>query len=194
MGGIIGGVQARTDGLNFWNGKLELQTSLKIPYEYPNGVSVNSGFDIDNNKTIRFQQPTYQKNTPAGRTIKTSNPNLIVKCKIAEANWPRGSGTYSVYYGIDTKTNTVRYIGITKRKPISRFAEHAASGTNRALLRFHKIEVSGNFSHYQARLLEQTLINFYGLEKNGGQLFNKINSISSQKWSNLSLSIEEIQW
>ena len=97
-------------------------------------------------------------------------------------------------YGIDTKTNAVRYIGITKRKPISRFAEHAAYDTNRALLRFHKIEVAGNFSHYQARLLEQTLINFYGLEKNGGQLFNKINSISSQKWSNLSLSIEDIQW
>ena len=97
-------------------------------------------------------------------------------------------------YGIDTKTNAVRYIGITKREPVSRFAEHAASGTNRALLRFQIIKVSWNFSHYQARLLEQTLINYYGLEKNGGQLFNKINSISSQKWSNLSLSIEDIQW
>ena len=97
-------------------------------------------------------------------------------------------------YGIDTKTNTVRYIGITKREPVSRFAEHVASGTNRAILRFQIIKVSGNFSHYQARLLEQTLINYYGLEKNGGQLFNKINSISSQKWSNLSLSIEDIQW
>lgn len=92
------------------------------------------------------------------------------------------------------KQNTVRYVGLTKREPVSRFAEPVASGTNRALLRFQIIKVSGNFSHYQARLLEQTLINFYGLEKNGGQLLNKINSISAQKWSNLSLSIEEIQW
>ncbi|WP_181302054.1 hypothetical protein [Rhodanobacter sp. PCA2] len=34
----------------------------------------------------------------------------------------------------------------------------------------------------QARVMEQTLINQYGLEKNGGQLLNKINSISPKYW------------
>ncbi len=34
----------------------------------------------------------------------------------------------------------------------------------------------------QARILEQKLINKYGLGKKGGQLFNKINSISPKYW------------
>ena len=30
--------------------------------------------------------------------------------------------------------------------------------------------------------MEQLIINEYGLQKNGGQLYNKINSISPSKW------------
>jgi hypothetical protein len=33
-----------------------------------------------------------------------------------------------------------------------------------------------------ARILEQNLINKFGLERDGGQLFNKINSISEKNW------------
>lgn len=38
-----------------------------------------------------------------------------------------------------------------------------------------------NLSRADARAVEQTLINYYGLDKNGGDLLNKINSISSTK-------------
>jgi hypothetical protein len=34
----------------------------------------------------------------------------------------------------------------------------------------------------QARVMEQTFINQYGLGKNGGQLLNKMNSIAPKYW------------
>lgn len=34
----------------------------------------------------------------------------------------------------------------------------------------------------QARTMEQNLINKFGLQKNGGQLYNKIKSISPKFW------------
>jgi len=34
----------------------------------------------------------------------------------------------------------------------------------------------------QARIMEQNLINKYGMIKNGGSLYNKINSISPKYW------------
>jgi len=90
-------------------------------------------------------------------------------------------GTNTVYRGLDA-AGKVRYVGITKRTPTVRFAEHLGSGTNKALLRYEANPGASNLSRTGARVFEQRLINQYGLGKNGGQLFNEINSISPSRW------------
>ena len=90
-------------------------------------------------------------------------------------------GTNTVYRGLDA-AGKVKYVGITNRAPAIRFGEHLGSGTNKALLRFEAIPGASNLSRTGARVWEQGLINQYGLGKNGGQLFNRINSISPTKW------------
>ncbi|MCQ2094784.1 MAG: hypothetical protein MJY81_07315 [Bacteroidaceae bacterium] len=40
----------------------------------------------------------------------------------------------------------------------------------------------GHLTARQARIMEQALINKYGMQKNDGALLNKINSISPKKW------------
>jgi len=87
--------------------------------------------------------------------------------------------TYSVYQGFD-ENGDVRYVGITKRNPQVRFNEHLKSSSNRSELDY-AIKAKG-LSKHQARTMEQLIINKYGLQKNGGQLYNKINSISPSKW------------
>ena len=93
------------------------------------------------------------------------------------------TGAYSVYQGLDASGN-IRYAGITSRNPAARFAEHAAAGGERGLLDFRA--VSSGLTKAEARVMEQNLINQWGLQKNGGQLLNKINSISPSKWGNYS--------
>ncbi len=96
------------------------------------------------------------------------------------------TGTYSVYVGRDND-NVIRYVGITKRDPQVRFNEHLMSGSERSGLNYRKINGTGNLSLEEARIMEQNYINLYGLQKNGGDLYNKINSISPQKWSNFGI-------
>ena len=43
------------------------------------------------------------------------------------------------------------------------------------------------FGEMNARFWEQTEINQFGLQKNGGQLFNKINSIDPKKWNKFNI-------
>lgn len=91
------------------------------------------------------------------------------------------TGAYSVYHGFDA-AGDVRYVGITGREPAIRFAEHAHSGTARATLDYKVVKGVVNLTNEKARILEQTLINQYGLGKNGGLLFNRINSIAPKYW------------
>ncbi|MFZ4796423.1 MAG: hypothetical protein ACOYMA_02955 [Bacteroidia bacterium] len=60
--------------------------------------------------------------------------------------------------------------------------EHRNSGTNRSELNFDIFDDAVNLSKDAARVYEQNLINKYGLGTKGGQLFNKINSISEKNW------------
>ncbi|MEO1254863.1 MAG: hypothetical protein AAFY41_08265, partial [Bacteroidota bacterium] len=90
-------------------------------------------------------------------------------------------GTNVVYQGFDA-AGDVRYVGITSREPGVRFAEHLNSGTSKSLLRYRVVEGATGLSRSGARVFEQRLINQFGLQRNGGQLFNKINSISPKKW------------
>jgi hypothetical protein len=88
-------------------------------------------------------------------------------------------GAYSVYKGVDAAKN-LRYVGITGRAPAVRFAEHAASGTARSGL-YYETRATG-LTKTAARVMEQNYINSYGLQKNGGALLNKINSIAPNNW------------
>jgi hypothetical protein len=90
-----------------------------------------------------------------------------------------GTGQYCVYQLIDPETGTVKYVGITKQDLIKRYMQHIYKYPERALLQPRMIKSFGNtLTSQQARAIEQVLIDMYGLEKNGGQLINKINSIA----------------
>lgn len=49
------------------------------------------------------------------------------------------------------------------------------------LLDYYSIE--NGLTKEQARIMEQNLINKYGIIRNGGKLYNKINSISPKYWN-----------
>ncbi|MFR0827867.1 hypothetical protein, partial [Bacteroides intestinalis] len=108
--------------------------------------------------------------------------SLLGKSGAKAATQGISAGTNVVYEGRDA-LGIVRYVGITERDPIVRFAEHLNSGTARATLKYSVVSGAQNLTRIQARVWEQTLINTYGLGKNGGLLFNSINSISPKYWS-----------
>lgn len=98
------------------------------------------------------------------------------------SNFVNQKALYSVYNGVD-EFGKIRYVGITSREPQLRFAEHLESfGTGKDLLQYSVIKNASNLTRSEARIMEQNLINRYGLGKNGGILLNKINSISPKKW------------
>lgn len=83
-------------------------------------------------------------------------------------------GSYSVYGGYDD-AGVMRYVGRTGRDPAIRWAEHGrAIGSGRENLQYNTIQTGA--SAWGAHYTEQSYINTYGLQKNGGQLLNKINS------------------
>lgn len=111
------------------------------------------------------------------------DPNDVVRETLSNPKTPAGEGTNSVYVGRDEHGN-VRYVGITDRNPSDRFAEHLNSGTNRSGLHYQTLDGTGHLSRTQARIIEQKLINAYGMKQYGGVLYNKVNSIRPGKlWS-----------
>lgn len=109
-------------------------------------------------------------------TTPQVDPNVLTQEMLNNPKMPVGEGTNTVYVGLDGN-GVVRYVGITNREPVQRFQEHWNSGTSRENLTYHKLDGTGGLSRLQARIIEQRLINAYGMGKNGGQLYNKINSI-----------------
>ena len=116
-------------------------------------------------------------------------PSSVAKETMNSATFPVGEGTNTVYVGVDNLENPC-YVGITQRSPMNRFIEHLSSGTERAALRYYPIEGAQGLSRIQARIIEQQLINTYGLGRNAGLLFNKINSISPRYWNNWGITIK----
>jgi hypothetical protein len=117
-------------------------------------------------------------------TISGLASGMRAAYKAGENPWTGESnikGDYSVYQGTDPNMGEVKYVGITERDPQVRFDEHANSGTNRATLDYKPIE--SGLSKTQARVMEQNLINQYGMQKNGGMLYNQRNSIAPKYWN-----------
>lgn len=109
------------------------------------------------------------------------NAGLSAAATIPVAGWAATGGkfvnkAYTVYHGID-KAGVIRYIGMTRRSPAVRFAEHLKSiGTGKELLKYDIIEGAEGLTKTEAKVMEQLIINQYGLQKNGGLLPNQINS------------------
>jgi len=90
--------------------------------------------------------------------------------------------TNIVYKGVDA-SGVVRYIGITERNASLRFVEHFNSiGSGKEFLRYDIVDGATELTRINARVWEQNLINEYGLQKNGGLLINKVNSIAPKYW------------
>ena len=81
-----------------------------------------------------------------------------------------GTGVNSVYVSYTAK-QTVQYVGITNNF-LRRAAEHLATKG------ISITEILRGLSRFDARAVEQCLIEYYKLAKNGGALLNKINSIA----------------
>ena len=112
---------------------------------------------------------------------KEITPEQIVSDVLNNPLTPKGTGTNSVYLGRDNDYN-VKYVGITQRRPLERFSEHLRSKSNRSALHYKPIPNTGNLSRQQALIVEQSLVNFWKMKKNGGTLYNKINPIAPRYW------------
>ena len=117
----------------------------------------------------------------AGIAGLANMPKAINVPKAANVSEAASTGSYSLYQGWDNMRN-VRYIGITSRPLQVRFKEHLNSKTPRANLQYKAIKGYNNLSKINARINEQKFINLYQMEKNGGILYNKINSIAPKYW------------
>lgn len=85
----------------------------------------------------------------------------------------KAAGGVSVYVGKDAQ-GVIRYIGQSVNVA-RRAGEHARNMPHIRIEAVHGLE---RLTRAQARSVEQVLIEYYGLGKNGGQLINKINSIA----------------
>jgi len=163
IGGVVGGYSAYKQGNNFWTGK---------PIDMPNwGQEV---YTKDGAGDRNYMELSYDEFKP--------DPEKVVNEVMHSSQTPLGEGTNSVYLGYD-KAGNVKYVGITERTPELRFTEHLNSGTERAFLHYKTIENARGLSRIQARIIEQRLINIYGMQKYNGALYNKINSIAPRYWN-----------
>lgn len=174
---------------NKWTGVAPRPTVTTVSELTPQGIQ-----GLDDGLTLRAEgipdpQPAavpQQTPTTNSQSIGKVQTNLEGKLDISFALQNVDDtvpGNYTPYWGIDEAGN-VRYVGITSRDPAIRFAEHGRTiGTGKELLEYNVIEGVENLTKINARIFEQNLINKFQLGKNGGTLFNKINSISPKKWS-----------
>ena len=167
LGGVSSGIASSIKGNNFWNGKA-LPTPRPAVEPLPE-LTPKSAQSITSDKLSM---------TP----IEEGNYTVQVTVE----------GEYSVYYGKNSE-EAVKYVGITKRNPEIRWAEHLASNTERNTLEYHLVQEATGLTKNQARIIEQQYINLYGLEKNGGQLLNQINSIAPSRWNSFNIRIDVIQ-
>jgi len=161
LGGAVNGAIAKMNGRTFFTGRPNLHIDL-TPLEPVPISSIES-------KAVHFD--TELTESDISRMVAETNalkiPNDI-------------PNTYSVYVG--KNENGIGYVGITKRNPEIRIGEHLRSNSIRNSLSYSTIKGTGNYSSIRAHILEQKIINYYKLQKNGGLLYNKINSLAPKKW------------
>ena len=105
---------------------------------------------------------------PTHPTPTTNTPQVEVQTPVA-----REKGNISVYRSFNETTGEVNYVGITNNVQ-RRHGEHFRSKG----IRIEPVKGLSNLSEYDSRAVEQALIEIHLLEKEGGTLTNRINSIS----------------
>ena len=186
IGGALGAYSAFKNGQNLLTGKPNESSILQARHRpqnpTPDALAERAPADMGMTSSgVPEIQPTLDNTVPL--------PSSVAKEAMNSSTFPIGEGTNSVYYGVDEIGKT-RYIGITQRDPMTRFIEHFNSGTERATLSYYSIKGAQGLSRMQARIIEQKLINTYGLGRNSGLLFNKINSISPRYWNKWGITIK----
>lgn len=105
---------------------------------------------------------------PASTSVGTESAQAGTAARAATPN----PGKTTVYQSFDS-SGKVQYVGITDDFPARASAHASQKGIS-----ISQIPGLENISRVDARAVEQVLIENYGLGRNGGQLLNKINSIS----------------
>ena len=152
------------------------------------GFTLGAGFTAINGGSFEESMQAGWNNAKVGLATGgvSGFASGMQRARAENVNWLTGKsnakGNYSVYQGLDPNTNEVRYVGITERDPQIRYNEHLNSGTDRANLRYDDPIATG-LTKKQARIMEQSLINKYGMQKNGGYLYNQRNSIAPKFWN-----------
>jgi RHS repeat-associated protein len=135
---------------------------------------------VNGNTVIRSKDGSYL-------TINQAQNQAVVLSAVAgglvvSGEYMVARGGYLVYVGVDY-AGVVRYVGITSQALAARVAQHmAAIGTGRELLAYRVVRGMEGLTKLEARIAEQARINLHGLQKNGGDLLNKINSIAEKYW------------
>jgi RHS repeat-associated protein len=203
-GAIGGGLHNMSDQLNFWGNRLSSNTHNLLASLDPTYLGHNNGWlpqvTVRATNLMAAAASRAAMNSAAGYIM---NGAAIVTTVLSAGSTAalvgglyrtganalfRGGmrhvankGTHLVYQGFD-KAGVVRYVGITGRDASVRFGEHLSSGTLKSMLRYDVIPGATNLTKTGARAWEQSLINQFGLQKNGGLLINKINSIAPKNW------------
>ena len=173
IGGVFGGAVAIGGAGPVSAFVLKHQTSIKAAE-----VLITSAVDITGEgvQKVRFDDFIFRSVTGLATMAVTETISKTLKTNSVHSNTQESGGKYSVYEGIDPKTGEVKYVGITKRTPQIRWAEHMRSNSNRAGLIYKVVETG--LDKQEARVMEQLMINQFGLES----LYNSINSIAPKYW------------
>ena len=113
---------------------------------------------------------------PGGKLLPAVAETAVgtaVAGNIASQAVVREVGNISVYQASNEITGEVSYVGITNNIP-RRTIEHGREKD----IKIEPIDNLTNLTRDDTRFVEQTLIEHHELEKTGGTLINKINSIA----------------
>ncbi len=175
VGGTWDGIYSTLHKRNFFTGK----SFMRKPYD----IVPLTDYAVPISQDAGISAPSLQ-DVPV---ISQVSPEQVLQQTIQSPTFPSGTGNMSVYVGRDSQ-KTIRYAGITNN-PGRRFIEHQHSNTPRSVLDFQVLPEASNFTLIQSRIIEQNLINTYRLNKYGGDLFNKINSIAPRYWDKYGIGI-----
>lgn len=184
-GFLLGWGNSLFEGNSIWGSLLE---GLHCSANYGLQSGISAGL------TAGVQSSLTDKNFFTGGKDKFSQQTKELERLLSQKSSEQQSTKhlkYSLYYGFDAD-GEIRYVGITMRKPKIRFEEHLRAKPTEAERRIgllkspradldYKVQGSRH-SLIEARIWEQNQINLYGLQKNGGLLFNKRNEISPKLW------------
>ena len=146
------------------------ETWNTIKVDYSEKLQSNRGFGEIVGETLIFAG-TCGAGVAVGSSSKIAEAANIASKEVGVVE--KTSGIMKVYNSFDEATGEVNYIGMTNN-----LERRAAEQLRDKGIEIYQIKGLSGLSYADARAVEQVLIEYYGLPKNGGAMLNKINSIS----------------